>query len=1381
MRTPDLVAVGYGGSSLTYRQLLAAADRLASRLVASGAGPERAVGVCLERSLDLVVALAAVMRAGAVCLPLDPAYPPERLQFMAADARPVCVVGDSDLCRDLGIRSPMLRVHGEPGTSSPAAARTPAPLPDNGAYILYTSGSTGRPKGVLVTHRNLVRLFAATAGQIDYHARQVWALFCAYGFDVSTWEMWGALLHGGRLVVVDSAARLSPDLYLDLLERESVSVICPTPSLFYAMLEAYGQRDARLVALKHVIFAGEALDFRRLGAWYARHPSHAARLANMYGPTETTVHATCFDLDESIVARDKDSVIGAALPDTEIHVLDAGLEPAATGVMGEIWIAGAGLTRGYLNRPGLTAERFVASPFGPAGARMYRTGDLGMRRTDGQLVFLGRADRQLKIRGFRVEPGEIEAALVETAGVGQAAVVAEAGPDGPRLVAYVTGRDGATAPGARDLRAALRSRLPDDMIPARFVALARLPLTTNGKLDRDALASLATGPRDATGAGLSLGALFDLQVARSPDATALVFRDQRLTYAQIDRAANRLARRLSSEGVRPESPVGIALTRSTQMVVAIIATLKAGGCYVPLDPSNPVERLKRIIRDTGPACVVTASDFPRELSSERPRIVLDDASVIEDLAGRPDGPLAGPEARSVQADQLAYVLFTSGSTGQPKGVAVTHAAVTRLFDAFGAHARFGPDDVWSGFHAFAFDFSVWELWGPLLHGGRLVLIDEETRRNPEAMLDLIDREGVSVLSQTPSAFAALDQADSRRPARLDSLRYIVLGGEALDFRRLAGWRDRNPRGPRVINGYGPTETTVFATAHALDLATCAETPESVIGLPLADVTAFVLDSELRPVADGQLGELYVSGAGLARGYFASPGQTAERFVACPFGPPGARMYRTGDLVRRRPDGTLSFHGRGDDQVKVRGYRIELGEIEAALLRAPGVAQAAVLARTVAGEARLTAFVVPRQARSSLDPTALRGFVMGRIPSYMTPSEFVSVPALPLTAHGKLDRHALADGAPARAGRPVTAETVADPARRLCEMFAEIIGIPLPQPDESFFDLGGSSLQAVRLASEIRRVFGVKTPVSEVFAAPTPAALAARLEAVLGRSGEGAISAVTLCEGGADAPIVVVHWIERDLARHLGRSRRVYGISLGLAAAPDEPLPNPATLEALAAHYVEDLRRVQPSGPYRLLGHSLGGLLAFEMARRLAAAGEQVMFVGLLDTHTPSAMRERRRLPFVRQVVNVLRAPARDVVMAGTRRLLRLLANLPAARRQLADRRADGEIMRALGYRLALNYAPDAYDGAVDLFQSRETWDSLRWEPMAPAASGWGALALGGVRVHDLAGDHLAIVKDPLAAATSRAIEAAIEAAMEANGRSASAAAQPSGSPAVSMA
>ncbi|HST60656.1 MAG TPA: amino acid adenylation domain-containing protein, partial [Longimicrobium sp.] len=584
---------------------------------------------------------------------------------------------------------------------------------------------------------------------------------------------------------------------------------------------------------------------------------------------------------------------------------------------------------------------------------------------------------------------------------------------------------------------------------------------------------------------------FEARALERPHAPALTFQAETLTYGALNERANRLAHRLRALGVGPGTRVGIALERSAELVAAILAVLKAGGAYVPLDPSYPAERIAFVLEDAEIPVLVTASHLVPQLpafSGATLRIDAD-AEAIAAESGENPRVEAGP-------DTLAYVIYTSGSTGTPKGVQVTHANGVRLFDATDPWFGFAPDDVWTLFHSCAFDFSVWEIWGALLYGGRLVVVPFLTTRSPEDFHRLLVDEGVTMLSQTPSAFKQLVQADLASgvdPSAL-RLRHVVFGGEALDPQALRPWMERHgDERPRLVNMYGITETTVHVTYRVITRADL-DRAGSPIGVPIPDLALYVLDSRLEPVPPGVLGEIFVGGAGVARGYLNRPELTAERFIRDPFSAdPAARLYRSGDLARRRADGELEYLGRADQQVKIRGFRIELGEIEAALLELPAVRDAAVLVRDEAHrEKQLVAYVVlhPGQAE---DPAALRAALSGRLPGYMVPAVFVTLPEMPLTANGKLDRHALPAPEASRTLHPAYVPPASAAERLLQEVWQEVLGAERVGVLENFFAAGGDSMRAVQMVAALRKR-GVALTVRDLFEEPTIRGLAERRDA-----------------------------------------------------------------------------------------------------------------------------------------------------------------------------------------------------------------------------------------------------------------------------------------------
>jgi amino acid adenylation domain-containing protein len=503
-RRPNAVAVCFEGQTLSYSDLNAAANRLAHYLIEKGVRSDQLVGLCIERSLDLIVAVLGILKAGGAYLPLDPTYPPERLQHMLTDAAPAVVVTHEHLRAVLPKTSAILvTLDGECeeiGRRSADNVRAEDQGIQQLAYVIYTSGSTGKPKGVMIEHRNVTRLFSSTDAWFGFDERCVWTLFHSIAFDFSVWELWGALLYGGRVVVVPHSIARSPQDFYRLLCDERVTVLNQTPSAFAQLIDAQSRNPTLEHSLQFVIFGGEALEFHTLRPWIERNGAQQPQLINMYGITETTVHVTYRALSAAEIESERGSLIGRAIPDLSIYLLDAAGQPVPVGVTGEIHVGGAGVARGYLNRPELTSQRFVDDPFSSEPqARMYRSGDLGRWRADGTLEYLGRNDHQVKIRGFRIELGEIEARLAQHACVRDAVVIAREDVAGDkRLVAYVVPCDGATASlEADELRTHLKATLPEYMVPSAFVMLKQLPLTPNGKLDKK---GLPTPQLDAYGA-----------------------------------------------------------------------------------------------------------------------------------------------------------------------------------------------------------------------------------------------------------------------------------------------------------------------------------------------------------------------------------------------------------------------------------------------------------------------------------------------------------------------------------------------------------------------------------------------------------------------------------------------------------------------------------------------------------------------------------------------------------------------------------------------------------------------------------------------------------------------------------------------------------------
>ncbi|KSZ60701.1 peptide synthetase [Rhodococcus pyridinivorans KG-16] len=688
---------------------------------------------------------------------------------------------------------------------------------------------------------------------------------------------------------------------------------------------------------------------------------------------------------------------------------------------------------------------------------------------------------------------------------------------------------------------------------------------------------------DVAPAGTTLVDMFEARVAERGDAVAVRFGDEQLSYRELGARVHRLARHLIDVGAGPEDLVAVAMPRSLDLIVALLAVLEAGAGYLPIDPNSPTDRIEFLVSDATPVAVVTTSDVEVAFPASVPVVEIDRL----DLSEVDDAPILDAERRApLTSTNLAYVIYTSGSTGRPKGVLIPHRNVVRLMVNTESVYGFDSSDVWTMFHSYAFDFSVWELWGPLLYGGTLVVVDYFTSRSPEAFRELLIRERVTVLNQTPSAFYQLVEADrvAADEAQL-SLRYVIFGGEALEPRRLAGWFERHGdarraqrRGigtaPRLVNMYGITETTVHVSYREIGADLAQGASASVVGVPIAGLRVYVLDRRLKPVPVGVAGEMYVGGGQLARGYLRRPELSAARFVADPFSSDGALLYRTGDVARWVVSGDLEYLGRADDQVKIRGFRIELGEVEAAVLAQDEVAHAAVIVREdTPGAARIVAYVVPHEGMS-IDTEALRSSVAVILPEYMVPSAFVVIDAIPLTVNGKLDRRALPEPVFETRGFRAPSTPIEE---IVAGVFADVLGVDRIGADDDFFALGGNSLIATQVVSRLGAALDAQVPVRALFEASTVAELATRVEQESGRGARVPLTARTRPES---IPLSLAQQRMWFLNR-FDPDSTAYNIpfALRMTGALDVDALRAAVADLVARH--ESLRTVYPeteSGP-----------------------------------------------------------------------------------------------------------------------------------------------------------------------------------------------------------
>jgi amino acid adenylation domain-containing protein len=836
--------------------------------------------------------------------------------------------------------------------------------------------------------------------------------------------------------------------------------------------------------------------------------------------------------------------------------------------------------------------------------------------------------------------------------------------------------------------------------------------------------------------------MFEQQVQRTPAAVALVLNDEALTYSELNARANRLARVLRARGVGPNAMVVLCMERSVDMVIGLLAILKAGGAYVGLDPTLPQQRLRFMIADAQAPVLLCRGKLKSKLPAGTASVLWaedwDEIAAVQD-----DANLDG----EVSLDDLAYMLYTSGSTGQPKGVLVSHRAIVRLL--FGVdYATFGENEVLLHLAPLAFDASTLEIWGALLHGSRLVLYPG-TVPAIEELGALLDREGVTTLWLTASLFnLVIDNA----PQILRSVRQLLVGGEALSVKHIRRAQEVLPS-TQLINGYGPTESTTFTTCYRIPRDLKDTVTSIPLGKPIGNTRVYVLDRNLQPVPIGVAGELHIAGDGLARGYHRQPEVTEQKFIPDPFrNQPGARLYKTGDLVRYQPDGNLEFLGRLDLQIKIRGYRIELTEIEAALTECAGVREAVVTAWDVSpGDRRLLAYVVYDPGAEVSDEQLTAG-LRATLPEYMLPARYVALPEIPTTANGKVNRAALP--------RPTQVSSSPEPIEEasdalipgLLRIWSEVLQRRDSGEKDDFFESGGNSILALDLVARVEKVYHTKVSVRAFFRMPTIQGLASLLrqpaevtEARVVRVQPNGSRAPLLCVGG-DWPVF------RALARRLGTDQPFFGVPI---PGPRE-LPPPYGLEEFASVCVKTIRAAQPEGPYCVAGWSDWGVLGYEIAQQLVAAGSEVALLALFDSESPTQLANLSpsqltlgqllaRIEWLgfhaRAIPRLTFREARKYVGTGLRNRMAALQNAMQAVKNLrrsggARAQSDVEDAAQALQQAVVNYQPQPYARRTILFRAAQPPGHYR-DPQ----SGWREL-IGELEIHNVPGGHLDILLEP---------------------------------------
>ena len=863
--------------------------------------------------------------------------------------------------------------------------------------------------------------------------------------------------------------------------------------------------------------------------------------------------------------------------------------------------------------------------------------------------------------------------------------------------------------------------------------------------------------------------LFEEQVKRTPNAVAVVFEQQQLTYWELNSRANQLAHYLKTLGVGSDVPVGICVERSLEMVVGLLGILKAGGAYIPLDPAYPKERLAYMLSDSQLPVLLTHQDLVSVLPQHQAKVICLDTDWKNIAEENDENPLSG-----VTVENRAYIIYTSGSTGKPKGVQIIHQAVTNFLNSMQLKPGLTDKDIFLAITTISFDIAVLELYLPLMLGAQVVLASREVAVDGMRLLKLLNESKATVMQATPATWHLLLAAGWNGQSQLK----ILCGGEALS-QELAS--QLLARVSSVWNMYGPTEATVWATTYEVQQSLVdTQKPAILIGKPIANTQTYILDQYLQPVPIGINGELYIGGVCLAKGYLNRPDLTTEKFIANPFlnssiqSSKLSRLYKTGDLARYLPNGDIEYISRIDNQVKIRGFRIELGEIEVLLAKRPEIQEIAVIVREdVPGDKRLVAYIVPKQDQT---PTVheLRDFLSQNLPKFMIPSAFVTLDTLPLTPNGKVDRRALLgysmpsdfvsldtttradNGEVDSLVLPNTSRISLDTAsvaprdeleRRLTEIWEKVLGIRPIGIRDNFFELGGHSLIAMRMFNEIEQIWGKNLPLTTLFQTQTVENLAG----VLREEGchEPWSSLVLIQPGGDKPPLFCIHPIGGNvleyynLAYYLGREQSVYGLQ---AQGLDGIQPPLTRIEDMASLYIKEIRTIQPNGPYFLTGYSFGGVVAFEMAQQLYTQGQKVALLALLDAKSPNLLDIRPSFAESVQIhlSNLCQLEPHERLKYVSDRIEHRFRKVNYRDFLIRALSKNGiltsQYLKVLDDHLqaSKDYVAQVYPGVVTLFRCQVQLLEFALHP----GLGWDEVVNQDLEIHHIPGDHFGLLKEP---------------------------------------
>ncbi|MBL6446394.1 amino acid adenylation domain-containing protein [Fulvivirga sp. 29W222] len=1216
---PESISVLTEAGEITFGQMNERANRLAHYLhISFEVSGQDHVGVLMDNTVDRLLTLLAITKLGAAYVPLDMDFPAERISFILKDTNAKLLITDGiDIIQKASIEyqgpvfeTDQLDMKIEGCTNSNPQAEVGL---ESIFAILYTSGSTGKPKGVLIKNEGLINRINWFWNHYKCSREDVIYQKTPFVFDVSIGEIFMPLCFGAKLVLAEKETSLQ---ITENIIRFGVTYVHFSPTQLNNYLDAIEGEPLENSDLRMIACSGEELTKNIVNKYYSR---YSIPLSNLYGPTEASIEVTYYDTTlEDARSKESKIPIGKPIDNVQIYVLDRYHQLSPIGFHGEIGIGGVCLAKGYFNDPEKTKKQFIECSFDQLEkTRVYKTGDVGKWSDDGLVYFLGRVDNQISINGSRIEPGEIESAISDHPAIHEVAVVTRQDEFmNWHLIAYYTLKKG-------------KSDLAEVEKPEIVEPEVRIGELENSR----SLSDISTAQNVYE---LLHGALLKHQ-----DRIALVCGDASMTYKELYEEVEKFASYLIEQyGVSLGDPVVLLAGRSERTIISILALLKIGAVYVPVDREYPLARMEQIVRDSAATLIIADRDIEfNALSALAPIAFSEEPQNTPNISGAKGG-----ESGATQRD-LCYICYTSGSTGKPKGVMIEQQSVVDYIETFSRYFNISDADTVVQQSSISFDTFVEEVFPTLYTGAKLVILPDGGR-NVEAMIDAVNLHKVSVLSTTPLVINELNaQYD-----RLDHMpRVIISGGDTLR----KSYVDRLLAHTSVFNTYGPTEFTVCATfgriKHGEDC--------NIIGKPVSNYQVFLLNDNLKKVRFGEIGEMHIAGAGMARGYLNNEAETYKYFIPNPFGE--GRLYKTGDLARWNKKGELEFLGRKDSQVKLKGYRVEPIEVDMALQTCEEITNCITLAKEdYRGEKHLVSYYTTSQKISGeeirehlnvilpyymvpdyfveisefvtthngkidtktlpvpelllQDPAfnaELKDFLRKKLPAYMIPAHLMVLSELPMTVSGKIDRKSLEN----RELKKLRPNTINKPVNKteetLLEIWKDVLKIPEVSTDTNFFELGGNSIKATQIMSVLYKRFEKKIALKDIYNNPTIAELARCLKT------DGKTESLMIKLGNVVPdrpsvffipPILGSATVFRELASSLDDQVNVLGFQY---RGFDHDEPFDLSIDAMATSFTREITMANQAGqPMFLIGYSMGGTVGFEMARILEQQGYPVTLI-----------------------------------------------------------------------------------------------------------------------------------------------------------------------------